>query len=320
MTGLFSMAANSPRRRGRLLILCYHGISRHDEDRWLPHLYMSPSRFERRLELLRSLDANVLPLGDAVARLRQGKLPPRSVVITFDDGFVDFHVHAVPLLKRFGYPATLYLTTHYCRHRRPIFDLMANYLLWKSGREAIELPEFGLPAKLPIADYQGRQAVIAHLVDWAKIHAPETEGKDGIARSLASILGIDYDKILAARTLQLMNPGEVAEAARAGIDVELHTHRHRTPRDRDLFLREIRDNAAWIREFTSREPAHFCYPSGDYDAQFFSWLKESGVQSAATCVPGLAAAETNPLLLPRILDDSVASETDFERWISGFWM
>jgi peptidoglycan/xylan/chitin deacetylase (PgdA/CDA1 family) len=316
--GLFSLSANSRRRRERLLILCYHGIALDDEEQWMGHLYMSRARFERRLELLRSLGANVLPLGEAVERLQKRSLPPRSVAITFDDGFVDFHVHALPLLRKFGCPSTVYLTTHYCRHRLPIFNLVTNYLLWRSGRTSLELDAFGCNGTAPIANYEQRQAVVASLVRWADTRGLATEAKDGIARSLARILGVDYDAILGARILQLMTPEEVAGAARSGVDVELHTHRHRTPRDSDLFIKEIRDNAACIREFTGREPSHFCYPSGDYDRGFFPWLKQLGVRTATTCESGLAAPRSEPFLLPRMLDDSVATELDFERWLSGF--
>ena len=42
----------------------------------------------------------VLPLDDAVRRLYADDLPPRSVVLTFDDGYVDFERQAYPLLRR----------------------------------------------------------------------------------------------------------------------------------------------------------------------------------------------------------------------------
>jgi peptidoglycan/xylan/chitin deacetylase (PgdA/CDA1 family) len=317
-TGAFALSANSLRRRNRLLVLCYHGIALEDEDRWSRDLYISPSRFERRMRLLRSFGANVLPLGEAMDRLYRNSLPPRSVVITFDDGFVDFHVHAAPLLQRFGYPATLYLTTHYCLHRKPIFNVMLHYLMWKSGRAEMQLPNFGLREAVSIRAWEDRAKLTSYLTRWVEKEGLGTEARDDLARQLAGEWGLDYERILKSRILQLMTPDEVAQTARSGIAVELHTHRHRTPRDRDLFIRELRDNADRIREFTGRAAEHFCYPSGDYDPCFFPWLREFGVRSATTCRSGLADSKMDPLLIPRMLDDGIATELDFERWLCGF--
>jgi peptidoglycan/xylan/chitin deacetylase (PgdA/CDA1 family) len=97
----------------------------------------------------------------------------------------------------------------------------------------------------------------------------------------------------------------------------LHTHRHRTPANRDLFLREIRDNARRIHELTGRTPEHFCYPSGVTSPQFLPWLRECGVRSATTCSQALAKASDEPLMLPRFLDASGVDDLDFESWLSG---
>jgi peptidoglycan/xylan/chitin deacetylase (PgdA/CDA1 family) len=67
--------------------------------------------FRRHLDLLAEVDAQVLALDDAVARLAAGTLPPRAVVLTFDDGYASVVETAWPLLKERGLPATLYVVT-----------------------------------------------------------------------------------------------------------------------------------------------------------------------------------------------------------------
>ena len=88
------------------------------------------------------------------------------------------------------------------------------------------------------------------------------------------ILGIDYSAIAAKRILQLMNAREVAEVAKDGVDVQLHSHRHRTPEDEVLFRREIKENRDRIRSLTGTEASHFCYPSGVYRQEFLEWLNQ----------------------------------------------
>jgi peptidoglycan/xylan/chitin deacetylase (PgdA/CDA1 family) len=317
VSGAFSGAANSNWRRNRLLVLCYHGIALKDEHQWAGHLYVTPQRLRERFHALKAFGANVLPLGEAFDRLRRRSLPPKTVSITFDDGFHDFLVHAVPLLHEFGYPATLYLTTHYCRFRVPIFNLAVDYLLWKSASPTIDLGILGLEGSRPIQTHGERQAVLRTLLAWSETHQLDTLGKDELARCIAVQVGFDYNELLTSRQLQIMSPNEVSATARAGVDIELHTHRHRTPRDRELFLNEIRDNSTRIREFTGRTPEHFCYPSGDYALEFQPWLRDSGVKTATTCERGLGNPQSDPLRLPRMLDDSNVTALEFQAWLSG---
>jgi peptidoglycan/xylan/chitin deacetylase (PgdA/CDA1 family) len=277
---------------------------------------MTPDLFRHRLEVLRDARANVLPLSEALQRLNAGSLPPRSVALTFDDGFCDFLRHGMPLLRSFDFPATLYLTTHYCRYRVPVFNLVASYTLWKCQQAVFEWPELGLG---PMANRtsQDRWTIVSALMKWAECRRLDTMQKDDLARRLSQHVGIPYDDLVQAALVQILAPEEVASVARAGFDIQLHTHRHRAPRDPALFLREICDNRNSIREFTGRDPLHFCYPSGDYAPEFLPWLRESGVASATTCDVGLARPQSEPLQLPRILDGQQVSRLQFEAWISG---
>jgi peptidoglycan/xylan/chitin deacetylase (PgdA/CDA1 family) len=115
----------------------------------------------------------------------------------------------------------------------------------------------------------------------------------------------------------LMTADEVGLVARQGIDIELHTHRHRTPRDRTAFDYEISENSRIIASAAGRVPEHFCYPSGDYDLQFLEWLTAAGVKSGTTCEVGLAGPNHHPLLLPRFIDTMGQSPWAFRAWLSG---
>jgi peptidoglycan/xylan/chitin deacetylase (PgdA/CDA1 family) len=118
-----------------------------------------------------------------------------------------------------------------------------------------------------------------------------------------------------------MTPDQVRALPPDLVDVQLHTHRHRTPREEQAFRRELRDNRAMIERLApgAEPPAvHFCYPSGDYDAAFLPWLRAEGVRSATTCVPGIASAADDPLLLPRFVDTEHQPLATFEAWVSGF--
>src|ERR1044072_1519428 len=316
--GVSSLVQNSRWRRERLLILAYHGISLSDEHVWNPSQYMSPEVFRGRLALLKKSGCTVLGLAEAVRRLYANDLPERAVAITFDDGSHDFYSRAFPLLQEFGYPATLYLTTFYSELKRPVFDLLCPYLLWKGRTQKIDLEALtGSGPQFDLAMEQARADVAARIFQFAKEQKLSAQDKDELARSLAVQLKLDYDQLHDQRVLQLLSPDEVKMLARDGADIQLHTHRHRTPMDRQLFLREIEDNRKSIHEMTGKIASHFCYPSGVWDRAFLPWLKEAGVDSATTCEFGLASQNSNPLLLPRLVDVSALSPIEFESWLTG---
>jgi peptidoglycan/xylan/chitin deacetylase (PgdA/CDA1 family) len=318
-TGLFT--ASTHLRTQRLLILCYHGIAVEDEYQWNPCLYIDPGTFRARLEMLRDGGYRVLPLGEALSLMNRNRLPSRSVVITFDDGTYDFYEHAYPMLREFGFPVTLYLSTFYCRHQAPVFDVAWAYMLWKSiGRtfDATGLAEGG--GEIPIRDVEEWQRIRARTLHYVHGLSLAAREKDELLNTLAARLNFDITRIRSRRMLHYMTPDEVGEISRGGVDIQLHTHRHRMPRDRELFRREILDNIHEIREMTGTDakPSHFCYPCGDYDPTFYGWLKELGVESATTCQPGLAASSTHPFELPRLLDMPTLSSLEFEGWLTGF--
>ncbi|WP_232210471.1 polysaccharide deacetylase family protein [Nitrococcus mobilis] len=64
------------------------------------------------MNYLKSFDYNVISLDEAVAGLFDDRpLPPRSVVLTFDDGYEGFHEHAFPILAQHGFTATIFIVT-----------------------------------------------------------------------------------------------------------------------------------------------------------------------------------------------------------------
>jgi len=306
-------------RRHRLLILCYHGIAMAEEHGSHPEMFLPVETFARRMEILAQSGATVLPLDESLRLLYQGKLPPNSVAITFDDGWADFRTQAFPILQKYGFPATVYLTTYYCRFSRPIFRIALAFMMWQLRAQVVANVGFEwLPKQLDFRTDANRTELLWKIDSYTKEHDLTGNQKDELAAAFAAGIGFDYAGFRESRMFQLMTPDEVAEIARAGIDFQLHTHRHRTPLDQDRFVNEIRENRAFLQEMTGvPERVHFCYPSGALRPEFLPWLREAGVQSATTCINGLATRSCNQLMLPRLLDQYGLTEDEFASWVSG---
>ena len=88
-----------------MTILCYHAV----QPRWESPMAVEPDAFARQAAWLR-VNRRVLPLRDALPRLDgAGLLPRGAAALTFDDGFVSLHEHALPVLAREQLPATVFL-------------------------------------------------------------------------------------------------------------------------------------------------------------------------------------------------------------------
>lgn len=316
--GVYRAVGNSSWRRRRLLILCYHGISLDDEHEWDPQLYMSPADFEQRLDLLASGGYSVLPLGMALEQLYAGTLGPRSVCLTFDDGLFDFQERAFPLLERFGFPATVYLTTYYSDFNRPVFNPFVKYVMWKSRRGLVDASSlFGRETSWNLSTDAGRQAALVTLVRYAQERDMTAADKDALAAQVAALLEVDHEPLIDRRVLHLLTGDEVARLAARGVDFQLHTHRHCNPRDREGLEREVIDNRHRMEAILGSAPVDFCYPSGVWREGYPAWLTELGVRSATTARAALASAQSNIMLLPRVVDSSSLSDLEFEGWLTG---
>lgn len=86
-------------------ILMYHSL-----DSSGSAISMEPKIFEEHMTGLTEAGYRVISLRQALAeRDEQGDWPDKSVVVTFDDGFASIYEHALPVLQRFGFGASVYL-------------------------------------------------------------------------------------------------------------------------------------------------------------------------------------------------------------------
>lgn len=89
-----------------LSILMYHSIADNPKD---PHA-VRPANFEQQMAELSRLNVRVVDLMEALPRLRQWHFE-RCVAITFDDALQDFLANAVPVLRAYCFPATMFVPT-----------------------------------------------------------------------------------------------------------------------------------------------------------------------------------------------------------------
>lgn len=119
-------------RVARVPILMYHYLSAPPPgaDRVRQDLSVSPAAFEAQLAYLKDNGFNAIRLDDLHNHLAAGApLPPKPVILTFDDGYRDTYENAFPLLLRYGFRATFFIVSDFVHSGNPV------YMNWRMVRE-----------------------------------------------------------------------------------------------------------------------------------------------------------------------------------------
>lgn len=113
--GLFWLGDRGMRRPGAIPVIVYHSVS--PDPTWLPwgdSISVRPQTFRLHMDVLRRMKRKVISSRELVAARRDKRpVDPRSVVLHFDDGYLDNFLEAAPVLREFGYPATIFASAHF---------------------------------------------------------------------------------------------------------------------------------------------------------------------------------------------------------------
>lgn len=119
-------------RTAHVPILMYHYLSESpaDADIYRRDLSVSPALFTAHLDALQTAGYTPISLYDLLGNLTQGAtLPAKPVVLTFDDGYRDNYVNALPILQAHRMKATFFIVSDFIDEKRP------EYLSWEMVRE-----------------------------------------------------------------------------------------------------------------------------------------------------------------------------------------
>lgn len=238
---------------------------------------------------------NVLPLDEALARLASGTLPARAAVITFDDGYADNLLQAVPILKRHGLHATFFIATGFLdggiMWNDRIIEAVRN-----SRATAISIRTLSLET-LAIATSAEKLIAINCLIRAIK-HLPP-EQRQEMVDSVVDACGVTLPSDLMLTSEQLVKLRD------SGMGIGAHTVNHPilSLLKRDVALREIGDSRDHLESILQQRVLLFAYPNGKYGADYNEdhtrIVRSLGFSAALTTTPGAARKDTDSYQLPR---------------------
>jgi peptidoglycan/xylan/chitin deacetylase (PgdA/CDA1 family) len=288
--GLFSPAGDG----GRLNILYYHRVLAAPDP--ILHDEIDAATFTGHLEML-AAEFNVLPLGEACVLLARGTLPARAACITFDDGYADNEQNALPILKRFGLPATFFVSTGLSEG-----GIMFNDGVIEAVRRAPagthDLSALGLGSHC-LGDSASRRAAVDALIGLLRYRPPDELGP--LVEQLAAAMRSTLPQNL------MMSPAQIRRLHEDGMEIGGHTISHPilTVLDEAQARAEIVGGKHRLEEITGAPVTLFAYPNGkpgrDYGPRDVELVKQAGFAAAVSTVLGVARRGSDIFQLPRFL-------------------
>lgn len=209
------------RNRQVLTVATFHRVLNRDDPRWntaLAPWTLDDDIFDRCLVFFKR-HYNLVTLEDVKASIdRTRPLPPRSLLVTFDDGFADNFDYALPLLQKHRVPAVFFVTSDVIGRAERLWteDLLWTFMTGRADQQAIERLYELLIGKTP--DRPKDPKLIWEIVR----RGPELEGAC-VASALATV-NVDMQRI--KRPRQMLTKEEIAELVRVGGAIGAHGKTH----------------------------------------------------------------------------------------------
>lgn len=277
---------------GRVCVVNYHRIlANHD-----PLLASEPDlpTFRWQMELLARC-FNVLSLHDAMAALASGKVPPRAVCITFDDGYRSVHDLALPILRELRLPATVFVTSGYIGQGSMWNDRIIEAVQSLPAGQ-LDLSALGLGA-YSLRSLDDRKETLGILTERSKYLPPQAR-RDLIVRLEALVgAGLAQDVML--------TPDMVVNLDRHGIEIGAHTVSHPilTSLDDDSARLEIATGKEQLEHILDKPVRFFAYPNGkvgkDFDKRHVDMVRDAGFSAAFTTAVGAMTRDQDLFQIPR---------------------
>lgn len=298
---------------GGALILGYHRVANPSEDNF--EVCVSPEHFAEQLDVLRK-HTRPVPLSQLVRNLREGSLLPRSVAVTFDDGYIDNFHQARPLLEKYEIPVTVFICSGY------------------AGREfwwdEVDRRVMASGADLSMLRLQLRE----HLFQWDPlslrpdaVYTDEPSCRRRFSQELYRfLLGLDVLDLNKAMeiirtwsglsdkgpmTARVLNPEEIRQFGDSGmVELGSHTRNHlmlpQLPlqRQREEILWGKRDLEAWL----GKPVEGFAYPNGRSTEAAKQIIHEAGFLYACTSLHDVVRPGSDLYELTRFWQKDVGGE------------
>jgi peptidoglycan/xylan/chitin deacetylase (PgdA/CDA1 family) len=278
--------------RSRLSILMYHRVLPQPDP-----LFPGEGDVETFHVQIRNLAAcfRIIPLLDAVRGLRQGKLPPRAACITFDDGYADNAEIALPILQKYGIPATFFVATGFLNGGRMWNDTVIE-LIRRAPGDMLDLAKVGL-GQFEIGTMPKRRQALHFVL--GKLKYLPLDSRRSRVEAMRALIPVILPSNL------MMTSEQISILHNAGMEIGGHTANHPilARMENDAARAEIADGKEMLEGIIRAPVRLFAYPNGkpgsDYLLDHVKMVKDLGFDAAVSTAHGAARMNSDVFQLPR---------------------
>lgn len=272
-------------------ILAYHRVAFLEHDPQL--LAVTPKHFEEHLQCLCNLNYEILRFEDTW----KSKPFCKYACLTFDDGYADNFLAALPILEKYKCPATFFITTWHVQSGKAFWWDMLDVLL-----EA-DFSLFTTPPS-PFKNFWGLSAQNFY-GNVHKIFLDSAQKEQERYRDLlCGWLGMDEMANESHRPLTMKEVKEFAKHPLVTLGGHTHTHPRLALLSKEQQRIEIKQSLDLLEHWTQERPTVFAYPYGtknDYTTDSEALCGELQLQKVAANFPEKVRPWSNPYALPRHL-------------------
>jgi peptidoglycan/xylan/chitin deacetylase (PgdA/CDA1 family) len=251
------------------------------------HLEITPEFLHATLNHLRACGIDIITIDEMHRRLIERDFARRFACFTFDDGYRDNRDFALPVMREFDAPFTVYVASDFAEGTGRLWWVALEMVI--ASTNSIEVGIGGTTLRLDAGTEDAKHAAFDRLHDWIRA-LPDEQAVRDVMSALCSRYGVDQNAI--SRDLCMSWDELKSFAGEPLVTIGAHTisHCNLARQGEDAALCEMATSRSRIEAELQRPVDHFAYPYGDRMAaspREFALARAAGFKTAVTTRPGM---------------------------------
>ena len=256
------------------------------------HLEVAPEFLRAMLSHLRSRDIDIVTMDEVHQRLVERNFSRRFACFTLDDGYRDNRDFALPVMREFDAPLTVYVASDFAEGSGRLWWIVLEMAI--ANASSIEARIGDVATRLDTSTPSAKQAAFDRLHDWLR----GLPGEHDIQREISALCarhGVDETAICRELCMSWDELKSFADDPLVTIGAHTITHCNLARQTEEIASHEMATSRARIESALGRPVLHLAYPYGDKIAagpREFALARSAGFKTAVTTRPGMIFPES----------------------------